>query len=108
MPPETIQSSYSPSGNFIHLEQISEGTPKVGQKITFNVYSTNHAVNFYYEVISRGTVVFSDYTTSRDISFSTTPLMAPSANCWSTRYCPMRRSPPIICLSRWRRLIRSR
>ncbi len=73
---KTIQSSYSPSGNFIHLEQITEGTPKVGQKITFRVYSTNRAVNFYYEVLSRGMVVFSDYTTSRDISFNTTPLMA--------------------------------
>ncbi|HEX9896646.1 MAG TPA: alpha-2-macroglobulin family protein [Dehalococcoidales bacterium] len=73
---KTIQSSYSPSGNFIHLEQLTEGTPKVGQKITFRVYSTNRAVNFYYEVISRGMVVFSSYTTSRDISFSTTPLMA--------------------------------
>jgi CD109 antigen len=72
----TLQASYSPSGNFIHLEQLTEGTPKVGQKITFRVYSTNRAVNFYYEVISRGMVVFSDYTTSRDISFSTTPLMA--------------------------------
>jgi CD109 antigen len=72
----TIQASYSPSGNFIHLEQLTEGTPKVGQKITFRVYSTNRAVNFYYEVISRGMVVFSDYTTSRDISFNATPLMA--------------------------------
>jgi CD109 antigen len=36
-------------------------------------------VNFYYEVISRGMVAFSDYTTSRDISFSVTPLMAPSS-----------------------------
>jgi len=71
-----IQASYSPSGNFIHLEQLTEGTPKVGQKITFRVYSTSRAVNFYYEVISRGMVVFSNYTTSRDISFNTTPLMA--------------------------------
>jgi CD109 antigen len=76
---QTIQSSYSPSGNFIHLEQTTEGTPKVGQKISFKVYSTNRAVNFYYEVLSRGTVVFSDYTTSTDITLSTTPLMAPAS-----------------------------
>jgi CD109 antigen len=76
---KTVQSSYSPSGNFIHLEQTTEGTPSVGQKIAFKVYSTNRAVNFYYEVLSRGMVVYSDYTTSRDISFSTTPLMAPSS-----------------------------
>ena len=36
-------------------------------------------MNFYYEVLSRGTVVFSDYTTSTDITFSTTPLMAPTS-----------------------------
>ncbi len=76
---KTLQSSYSPSGNFIHIEQLTEGTPAVGQKIAFRVHSTNRAVNFYYEVISRGMVVFSDYTTSRDFSFSTTPLMAPSS-----------------------------
>ncbi len=76
---QTIQSSYSPSGNFIHLEQTTEGTAKIGQKIGFKVYSTDRATNFYYEVLSRGAVVFSDYTTSRDISFSVTPLMAPSA-----------------------------
>jgi CD109 antigen len=74
-----LQASYSPSGNFIHLEQTTEGTPKVGQKISFKVYSTDRAVNFYYEVLSRGTVIFSDYTTSSDITFSTTPLMAPTS-----------------------------
>ena len=76
---KVLQASYSPSGNFIHLEQISEGTPKVGQKIVFNINSTNQAVNFYYEVIARGKVVFSDYTKSKEISFSTTPLMAPTS-----------------------------
>jgi CD109 antigen len=76
---KTVQSSFSPSGNFIHLEQTTEGTPQIGQKISFKVYSTDRAANFYYEVISRGTVVFSDYTTRPDISFSVTPLMAPSS-----------------------------
>jgi CD109 antigen len=76
---KTIQSSYSPSGNFIHLEQTSEGTPAVGQKIAFHVYSTDRAVNFYYEIIARGMVVYSSYASSPDISFATTPLMAPSA-----------------------------
>jgi CD109 antigen len=76
---QTIQSSYSPSGNFIHLEQVTTGTAKIGQEIAFKVYSTDRASNFYYEVISRGTVVFSDYTTSRDIKFQVAPLMAPSA-----------------------------
>ena len=76
---KVLQASYSPSGNFIHLEQVSEGTPNVGQKITFNINSTNRAVNFYYEVIARGRVVFSAYTRNREISFSTTPAMAPTA-----------------------------
>jgi CD109 antigen len=76
---KVLQASYSPSGNFIHLEQTSEGTPKVGQKIGFGIYSTNEAVNFYYEVIARGKVVFSDYTKNKEISFSTTPLMSPTA-----------------------------
>jgi CD109 antigen len=74
-----LQSAYSPSGNFIHIEQTSEGTPQVGQKIAFKVYSTSQAVNFYYEILSRGKVVFSDYTRDREISFSTTPLMAPTS-----------------------------
>ncbi len=76
---QTIKASYSPSGNFIHLEQTTEGTLKIGQKISFKVYSTDRATNFYYEVLSRGTVVFSDYTTDKNITFSVTPLMAPSA-----------------------------
>jgi CD109 antigen len=76
---KVLQSSYSPSGNFIHLEQTSEGTPDVGQKIAFKINSTSQAVNYYYEVIARGKVVFSDYTKSTEISFSTTPAMAPDA-----------------------------
>ena len=76
---KVLQSSYSPSGNFIHLEQSSEGIPEVGQKIEFTIYSTNRAVNFYYEVIARGKVVFSDYTSDKEISFSITPLMAPTS-----------------------------
>jgi CD109 antigen len=75
----TLQSSYSPSGNFIHLEQVTEGITKIGQEITFKVYSTDRAMNFYYEVLSRGAVVFSDFTTSNNIKFQVTPLMAPSA-----------------------------
>jgi CD109 antigen len=74
-----LQASYSPSGNFIHIEQTSEGIPVVGQKLVFDVNSTGEAANFYYEVISRGKVVFSDYTTRRQISFSAIPLMAPTS-----------------------------
>ena len=76
---KTIEAVYSPSGNFIHLEQTSEGTPQAGENIKFWVYSTKEAVNFYYEVISRGQVVFSNYIKGSEITFQTTPAMAPSA-----------------------------
>jgi len=74
-----MEASYSPSGNFIHVEQTSEGVPEVGEDITFKVYSTKEAVNFYYEVVSRGRVVFSDYTNDNDIRIKTTPMMSPSS-----------------------------
>ncbi|UCB43821.1 MAG: hypothetical protein JSV77_04015 [Dehalococcoidales bacterium] len=75
----TLQASYSPSGNFIHVEQVSEGIPAVGEVIQFKVNSTRRASNFYYEIVSRDKVVYSDYTTSSAIAFRTTPLMTPSA-----------------------------
>ena len=43
------------------------------------MHSTREAANFYYEVVSRGRVVFSDFSHSSNISFETTPLMAPSS-----------------------------
>lgn len=76
---KTIESTYSPSGNFIHLEQTSQGIPNVGDNVKFWVYSTKEAINFYYEVISRGTVVFSNYTQGNEIDLTATPAMAPSA-----------------------------
>jgi len=72
-----LEASYSPSGNFIHVEQISQGTPELGAEIKFKVYSTKEAANFYYEVVSRGKMVFTSYSTDDEISFTTTPLMAP-------------------------------
>ena len=74
-----VTASYSPSGNFIHLEQTSEGTPKTGDTLRFKVYSTRQAANFYYEVISRGTVVFSATTKSSEINIVTTPMMSPTS-----------------------------
>ena len=74
-----MEASYSPSGNFIHVEQTSEGVPEIGEDVTFKVYSTKQAVNFYYEVVSRGRVVFSDYTNDDDIRIKTTPVMATSS-----------------------------
>lgn len=76
---KVVTASYSPSGNFIHLEQISDGIPEIGEEITFRVNSTKEASNFYYEVVARGSVVFSDFTRNNEISFEVTPLMAPSS-----------------------------
>jgi len=76
---EILEASYSPSGNFIHVEQTSDDVPRVGEEIEFQVHSTREAANFYYEVISRGKVVFSDFTRNREIAFTTTPLMAPTS-----------------------------
>ena len=74
-----LEAGYSPSGNFIHVEQVSEGIPQIGEEISFKVNSTREAANFYYEVISRDKVVFTDFTRSTKISFVTTPQMTPSA-----------------------------
>jgi CD109 antigen len=76
---KTIEAAYSPSGNFIHLEQTSEGIPNAGENLKFYVFSTGEATNFYYEVISRGRLVFADYTQGNEITLKTTPDMAPSA-----------------------------
>lgn len=74
---KALEASYSPSSNFIHVEQISEGTPALGEEIQFRVYATNQATTFYYEVVSRDKVIFTDYTRSNEIKFAVTPLMAP-------------------------------
>jgi CD109 antigen len=76
---KTLRAGYSPSDNFIHVEQLSEGPLEVGDRVEFEVHSTREAANFYYEVLSRGRVVFTDFTRSDTVSFQTTPLMAPSS-----------------------------
>ena len=74
-----LQSGHSPSGNFIHLEQVTEDNVEVGDYIGFRVHSTREARNFYYEVLSRGTVLFTDVSSSPDIELVATQLMAPSS-----------------------------
>ncbi|MHB0871101.1 MAG: alpha-2-macroglobulin family protein [Chloroflexota bacterium] len=74
-----MQSSYSPTGSFIHLEQVSQGPLKVGDTARFRVASTKETANYYYEVISRGMVVFSGHSTSPEIQLSLAPTMAPTA-----------------------------
>jgi len=74
-----VEAGYSPSGNFIHVEQVSEGIPQIGEQIIFKVHSTREAANFYYEVVSRDKVVFTDFTTGNEIALVTTPQMTPSS-----------------------------
>jgi CD109 antigen len=74
-----LEAGYSPSGNFIHLEQTSEGIPEIGERIAFRVHATREAANFYYEVVSRDRVVFTDFTSDNEISFAATPQMTPSS-----------------------------
>ena len=74
-----LQASYSPSGNFIHVEQTGAGVLNVGATARFGVASTIEGRNTYYEVISRGKVVFSDFTQTPDIAFRLSPVMAPTS-----------------------------
>ena len=75
----TLEASYSPSGNFIHVEQVSQGPLKVGDRAQFHVHATREAPNLYYEIISRGRVILSQVSRSSDIVFPLTLLMAPSS-----------------------------
>ena len=75
----SVNAGYSPSGSFVHLEQVSDGPLRVGDVAEFHVAATNEAGNFYFEVLSRGMVVFSDYSPEPTIRFTVTPLMAPEA-----------------------------
>ena len=74
-----LQASYSPSGNFIHVEQTGGPSLEVGGQADFQVHSTSEARNFYYEVLSRGRAVFSGMARTPEIVFGLTPDMAPSA-----------------------------
>ena len=74
-----LQSGHSPTDTFIHVEQVTAGDIAVGDTVQFRVHSTREARNFYYEVISRGAVVFTDVSSSPDIAFTATELMAPTS-----------------------------
>ena len=74
-----LQSGHSPSDSFIHVEQVTRGDVQVGDTVRFRVRSTREARSFYYEVLSRGTVIFTDVSSGPDIEFVATQLMAPSS-----------------------------
>ncbi len=77
-PQKSVTASYSPSGNFIHAQQQGELALAVGDMASFHVTSTAESGTFYYEVVSRGRVVFTS-SAADDISFRVTPAMAPSS-----------------------------
>ncbi len=74
-----VTAGYSPTGSFIHVEQVGNSIPKVGEEVKFQVHATKEAANFYYEIVSRGKVVYSSFTGNNEITIKTTPLMAPSS-----------------------------
>ena len=76
---QNLQAGYSPSGNFIHVTQTGDAALSVGDRATFRVNSTAEARQFYYEVLARGGVVFSDVARSSELAFELTPAMAPEA-----------------------------
>ena len=75
----TLRASHSPSDSFIHVEQTSPATLSVGDTASFTVHATRDAPSTYYEVMSRGKVVFSDVSRTDDIEFTVSPVMAPSS-----------------------------
>ena len=75
---QEITAAYSPSGNFVYVEQQGEPALSVGDTAKFHVVSTSEATTFYYEVVSRDRVIFSG-SGGPDISIRVTPAMAPSA-----------------------------
>jgi CD109 antigen len=74
-----VAAGYSPSGNFIHVEQLEPTLLSIGDRANFRVSSTSEARHFYYEVVSRDRVVFTGSSDSPEIGFRVTPAMAPSA-----------------------------
>ena len=75
----SLQSGHSPSGNFIHVEQLTGGDIRAGDIVRFRVNSTREARNFYYEVLSRGTTLFTGVSSGPEIELVATHLMAPSS-----------------------------
>jgi CD109 antigen len=73
-----VTAAYSPSGSFIHVQQTGDLALAVGDMASFSVASTAEAGTMYYEVVSRGRVVFSS-SAAGEIAFRVTPAMAPAA-----------------------------
>lgn len=75
---DRLNAAYSPSASFLHLSQVSEGTPEMGENIAFKVYSTNTGTVFY-DVFANGRTVYSATSDEAQISIPVTPQMSPTA-----------------------------
>ncbi|HUG14483.1 MAG TPA: alpha-2-macroglobulin family protein, partial [Thermomicrobiales bacterium] len=75
----TLPAGYSPRGAFIHVEQVERRGYRVGETARFRVAATRTEGNFFYEVLARGKVVFSDVSRGNEIALTLSPLMAPEA-----------------------------
>jgi CD109 antigen len=75
----TVTAGHSPSGSFVHVEPVGPTALKVGDTARFKLSATRGGGSFFYEVLARGRVVFSDVATGPEIALPTTPLMAPEA-----------------------------
>jgi CD109 antigen len=73
-----VTAAYSPSGSFVHVQQTGDLALAVGGMASFSVAATAEAGTMYYEVVSRGRVVFSS-SAADEIAFRVTPAMAPAA-----------------------------
>jgi CD109 antigen len=74
-----LRAGYSPTGSYVHVQPVNASALKVGDVARFKVLATREARSFYYEVLARGSVVFSDFTPSAEIAVTVTPEMAPEA-----------------------------
>ena len=70
------KANYSPTGSYIHLEQIGASL-NVGDLAQFIVHATKATGTFYYEIVSKDRVVFSDVSRNSYIGFTVDPAMAP-------------------------------
>ncbi|MCQ6962523.1 alpha-2-macroglobulin family protein [Methanolobus chelungpuianus] len=73
-----LNAVYSPSASFIHITQLTEGIPEVGDTVSFRVYSTNRGTVFY-DVFANGRTVYSGTSKTQDINIPVTMQMSPQA-----------------------------
>ncbi|MDK2911071.1 MAG: antigen [Methanolobus sp.] len=73
-----LNAVYSPSASFIHITQLTDGVPEVGDTISFRVYSTNPGTVFY-DVFANGRTVYSGTNRNQDIDIPVTMQMSPQA-----------------------------